>query len=123
MKILNNILLMIMLVIGNSVLPQTQTEIHKDALPEEVKEHLHKKYKNCSVVNIVKITFHSGIRIYKLEAHKKINRNRSTIENIYYLTYDTKGKLILKIKDRKTYYANSPPSKMQPSTGGYRYRH
>lgn len=122
MYIRKNILLMAMMFVGNSVLSQTQTEIPKDSLPVPIREHLHKKYSNFSVVSVVKITDQSGIRAYKLEAHKKINKNRKTINHIYYLTYNVKGKLMLRLKDKKIYYSDSPLSKKQFSFGDDRHR-
>ena len=100
---------------------QTKTSIVKDSLPQQIKEHLHGKYHDYSVSNIIMNTDNKGAITYKLEARKTIN---TSLTIVYDLVYDESGKLISKHKEKEIYYTGNEPVKQKPvSNDGHNHQH
>lgn len=94
---------------------QIQTKIVKDSLPSSVKEKLHSKFHDYSVANIVMITDKNGTVTYKLEARREKAKDGTSTVYINYLTYDSSGKLLSKVKDKEIYYTDTPKQKTKPT--------
>ena len=101
---------------------QTEIKISKDSLPSAVKEHLHKKYHDYSIVSSAKTTDKNGNITYKAEVNKSESSNRIII---IALVFDTSGKILSSNKSKQYYYDGTEKSKQKPtnSNDGHNHQH
>ena len=101
---------------------QTEIIISQDSLPSAIKEHLHKKYHDYSIVSSAKTTDKNGNITYKAEVNKSESSNRIII---IALVFDTSGKILSINKSKQYYYDGTEKSKPKPtnSNDGHNHQH
>lgn len=101
---------------------QTELKISIDSLPKLVKEQLHHKFHEYSIASILQKTDEKGIITYLLTARRDKNSSETIV---YYLIYDSSGKLISKKKEKEFYYTGkenkSTPVTPSGSHGGHQH--
>ena len=101
---------------------QIEIKISKDSLPSAVKEHLHKKYHDYSIVSSAKTTNKNGNLTYTVEVNKSKSSNTLIVID---LVYDTSGKMLSSNKSKQYYYDGTEKSKSKPtnSNDGHNHQH
>ncbi|HKR06608.1 MAG TPA: hypothetical protein VJY62_18380 [Bacteroidia bacterium] len=101
---------------------QTEIKIPGDSLPGSIKEHLQSKFHDYTVSNAVKKTAPDGTVTYIID----IRRAKNSDQNIlYYLVYDSSGKLLDKRKGKEFVYDGKEPVKKTklPEGDGHNHQH
>ncbi|MBW6481522.1 MAG: hypothetical protein K0B10_00535 [Vicingaceae bacterium] len=101
---------------------QTEQKISLDSLPKQVKEQLHHKFHEYSFASILQKTDEKGVLTYLLT----IRRDKNSSETlVYYLIYNSNGKLMSKKKEKEFYYTGkekkSTPVTPSGSNGGHQH--
>ena len=99
---------------------QTELKISLDNLPKQVKEQLHHKFHEYSIASIMQKTDEKGIITYLLTTRRDINSSETIV---YYLIYDSSGKLMSKKKEKEFYYTGKEKSTPKPSGGQGGHQH
>lgn len=101
---------------------QTELKISLDSLPKQVQEQLHHKFHEYSITSILQKTDEKGIITYLLTARRDKNSSETIV---YYLIYDSSGKLRSKKKEKEFYYTGkenkSTPVTPSGSQGGHQH--
>jgi len=97
-----------MIALTNLCLAQNEIKIPEDSLPGSIKEHLQSKFHDYTVLNAVKKTAPAGTVNYLIDVRRAKNSDQNIL---YYLLYDSSGKLLDKRKSKEFIFNGIEPVK------------
>lgn len=111
-----------MIALTNICFAQTEIKITEDSLPASIKKYLHNKFHYYSISNVQIKIGSDGATTYLIDVRKAKNADQNIV---YFLVYDSSGKLLDKRKSKEFIYNGTEPlKKTKPSEGdGHNHQH